>query len=319
LRKVAGADYRPGERLPLWERVVDEALGGDADFVAGFQRACGYSATGDTREEVFFILHGPTRSVKSTICDALAAGLGDYVHNGVSSETWVEQRNVGGARGDLVQLAGVRMAISPESSKKNTMATALIKAFTGGDPITAAAKYQHEQTMTPTAKVWLHTNEIPRLPDDDDAIWRRAIIFPFNHPPAVPDPSIKATLKDASVSGAGVLSWVVEGFAAWQRYGLAVPDIVKHETLCVRLGMDPLQGWWEECCAAEEGVRTSNESLRESWEKWRKSYQVRDSVGPKEWGVRMKARGLESYFSHGVRGWIGVSLVGADVQKGLGC
>lgn len=319
LRRYTGVAYLPHARSRLWERVVYEAVGQDEEFAAAFQRACGYSVSTSTEEEVFFIMHGPTRSVKSTVCDALSAALGDYVKNGVSAETWLEQGNPGGNRGDLVDLDGVRMAISAEATHKTAMATALLKAFTGGDPITASQKYMRAQTMIPTAKIWLHTNEIPRLPDDDEAIWRRAVVFPFKHPPAHPDPEIKKRLKTSKAEHEAVLAWTVQGFMQWRERGIDIPRAVVEETTSVRFSMDPLRDWWEEYCIAEEGVRTSNAALRESYDAWRKAYNVHYAVNAKDWGTRLRARGLEPYKSGSLRGWVGVRLADADaVEQSLG-
>lgn len=310
LRKVTAAPYIPGARSKLWERVIAEATG-DAEFAAAFQRACGYSATGATSEEVFFILHGPTQAVKSTVCNAADETLGDYSAS-VNPETWLERGQVGGTRGDLVELDGVRMAISAEASARTAMATALLKAFTGGDRITVRRIFERDRSMRPTAKVWLHTNQVPKMPDDDDAIWRRAVIFPFEHPPADPDPRIKATLCDVAQSGPAVLAWIVEGVYEWQRRGLAVPDLVKHATQVVRLGMDPLRDFFDECCSFEPGVWTSTGDLRAAYDNWRKTFGSRRSLSAKEWGMRMSAHGLEPSKRNGVRGWLGAYL--ADAQ-----
>jgi putative DNA primase/helicase len=310
LRKTTAAPYIAGERSELWERVIAEATG-DTEFAAVLQRACGYSATGDTSEEVFFIMHGPTLAVKSTICNAIDATLDDYSAS-VNPETWLERGQVGGTRGDLVELDGVRMAISAEASARNAMATALLKAFTGGDRITVRRIFERDRSMKPTAKVWLHTNQVPKMPDDDDAIWRRAVIFPFEHPPADPDPRIKATLCDVEQSGTAVLAWIVEGCYQWQERGLAVPDLVKHATQVVRLGMDPLRDFFDECCIFELDVWTSTGELRAAYDHWRKSYGTARGIGAKEWGVRLGARGLEPSKRHGVRGWLGVRLADAE-------
>ncbi len=317
LRKVTAVPYISGARSKLWDRVIAEATG-DPEFAAAFQRACGYSATGDTSEEVFFIMVGPTQAVKSTVCNAVDETLGDYSAS-VNPETWLERGQVGGTRGDLVELDGVRMAISAEASARNVMATALLKAFTGGDRITVRRVYERDRSLKPTAKVWLHTNQVPKMPDDDDAIWRRAVIFPFEHPPANPDPSIKATLCDVEQSGAAILAWIVEGFHEWQLCGLAVPEVVKHATLVVRLGMDPLRDFFDEGCCFDTDAWTSTGNLRDAYDRWRKRYGPTKVIGSKEWGVRLSAKGLDPSKRNGVRGWVGVRLADAEfVESTLG-
>jgi putative DNA primase/helicase len=116
-----------------------------------------------------------------------------------------------------------------------------------------------------------------------------------------------------------VLAWIVEGVYEWQRRGLAVPDLVKHATQIVRLGMDPLRDFFDECCLFEPDVWTSTGDLRAAYDHWRKTYSQARGIGAKEWGLRLSARGLETNKRNGVRGWLGVHLADAEyVQSTLG-
>jgi len=310
LRKVTGAPYDPGARSELWERVVMEATGSDDDFRAALQRAFGYSATGDTREESFFIMAGGTQTGKSTVCLAVEMALGDYAAS-VSPDTWLERNQIGGTRDDLLRLDGVRMAVSAEAGRHSRMATAMMKAFTGGDAITVRGVYQRDRELRPVTKPWIHTNDVPTMPDDDQAIWRRAVIFPFEYRPAHPDPHVKATLCDPELSGAAVLAWIVAGCFEWQERGLDIPDVVRLATDTVRLRMDPLVDFFAECCEFEADVWTSTADLREAYMKWRRDYPHMRAISPKEWGQRLTARGLEKSKRNGVRGWLGVRLTNA--------
>jgi len=310
LRKVTGAPYNAEAASELWERVVTEATGDDVEFRDALQRAVGYSATGDTREEAFFILAGGTQTGKSTVCQAVENALGDYAAS-VNPDTWLERPSVGGTRDDLLRLDGVRMAVSAEAGRHSRMATAMMKSFTGGDRLTVRGVYQRDRELQPVTKPWIHTNDVPTMPDDDAAIWRRAVIFPFEHRPAHPDARVKATLSDPAVSGAAVLAWAVEGCYAWQERGLAMPDVVRLATDVVRLRMDPLADFFDEFCAFELDVWTSAGDLRAAYEKWRKAYPRSRTIPPKEFGQRLSDRGLESSKRHGIRGWLGVRLTAA--------
>lgn len=50
--------YDPDTACPLWERTIAEVFSGDADLISYFQRALGYSVSGDCREECLFMCCG---------------------------------------------------------------------------------------------------------------------------------------------------------------------------------------------------------------------------------------------------------------------
>jgi phage/plasmid-associated DNA primase len=54
ITKLAPVIYNPKARDAVWEKVLDHATGGDADYAAFLARALGYCASGDTSEEVLF-------------------------------------------------------------------------------------------------------------------------------------------------------------------------------------------------------------------------------------------------------------------------
>jgi len=80
--------FDPDARSPLWERFLHDATGGDAELEAFIQRAAGYSLLGANPEEVFFIVHGPTASCKSTFLEALKAMLGSYAITASTESFW---------------------------------------------------------------------------------------------------------------------------------------------------------------------------------------------------------------------------------------
>jgi hypothetical protein len=62
-----------------------------------WQRAVGYSLTGDVSEEVLFFLHGRGRSGKTTFLEAIKAALGDYAKT-ADFDTLLQRTHAGGPR-----------------------------------------------------------------------------------------------------------------------------------------------------------------------------------------------------------------------------
>ena len=312
LTKLAPVDYRPEARSDLWERVLIEAADGDGELVAALQRMAGYCLTGDCREEVFFFVHGPQASIKSTFLGALEATWGDYAA-AVDPETFLARRDVGGPRDGIANLEGVRLAVCAEFDRGRRMAEAQLKQLTGGDKVRARRLYQNEREFRFTAKIAMHANDVPAMSDTDGAVWRRHYGIPFARsiPEERRDPTVKARLCDPAESGAAILAWAVAGCLEWQRRGLGRPPAVLRETQDVRASMDPLTDFFEECCVFEAGAWTSSAALREAFERFSKTYG-RAHIGAKEWGQRLSARGLRGQKSRHARGWLGVRVVGDD-------
>jgi phage/plasmid-associated DNA primase len=59
------------------------------------------------------------------------------------------------------------------------LAEATMKAFTGGDEISARGLYENLFTFRPTHSLLVATNYRPRVRCTDHAIWRRIAVVPF--------------------------------------------------------------------------------------------------------------------------------------------
>ena len=312
IRKVTAAAYDPDAVSELWQLVLDDATGGDKAYQTHLQRAFGYALTASTVEEVAFNAVGPTETIKSTIVGAVRNTLKDYAAD-VQPDTFLKGRNVGSTRDDLLRLEGVRLAVIPEADRGTRMHEGLLKAFVTGEPLTVRGLYQRDREIHPTAKLVMHTNFLPRMSDDDDAIWRRVIVWPFEHRPERPDPKVKAELHDAAESGAAILAWLVAGCLAWQRDGLGTPPLVREATLGMRLSMDPLADFFDECCVFESAW-TPNTQIRAAYETWAREYR-HARVSAKEMAKRLAARGCEPSKRNHVRGWTGVSIASAEAVE----
>ena len=182
ISKLAPVTYDPMPRSALWERVLGEATGGDQHYVEHMQRFLGACLTADITAELFAVAIGETETSKSTVLGAVRKVMGNYAAD-VAPETFCTRSRVGGTRDDLLRLAGVRLALIPEADKRRHLDEAMLKRFVSGEGWPERGVYQRERDLQPVAKVVFHTNEMPQMSDDDDAVWRRALSWPFDHRP----------------------------------------------------------------------------------------------------------------------------------------
>ena len=316
ITKSTAAPCDPDARSELWGRVLLEAMNGDAELVAYFQRAAGYSCTGLASEEKLFMPIGPTSGGKSTIVQSLVEALGDYART-ADFEAFLAQKNPGGPKNEIARLAGARLVASIEVDKGRKLAQSLIKTLTGGDVVTARFLYSEAFEFKPTFKLWLVANDAPIVSDDDGAMWRRIHRIPF--PNTVPrerrDPRVKGELVDVARSGAAVLAWVVAGCVAWREKGLGTAAAVEQATEAYRAESDPLREFIAEACALKLGAQVERKVLRDAFEAWSAEAGGRSALDGREFTKRVRLLpGVgETRVSSG-RFWTGIELVGQAQQ-----
>ncbi|HEY5373886.1 MAG TPA: phage/plasmid primase, P4 family [Polyangiaceae bacterium] len=311
ITRLAPVQYDSAARSELWDRFLTDATGGDAELAGYLQRAVGYALQGTAFERAFFFLIGPPGTAKSTFIDAIAAALGDY-HASAAFDTWLVQTNTGGNRGDLVRLASARLVTSVEVRKGAKFDEAIIKAITGGDEITAAAKYEGEITFKPAFALWLAANDAPAIRDDDEGAWARVRRIPFDHviPAAQQDRTLKARLQEPELRAA-VLAWAVQGCLDWQRNGLGSSTAIDKSTAAYRQDMDRVAGFFAEYCVFEPDARVQSSALRHAYEDFCKEQGIRFPLGGNEFAKRLQERKCETAKSDGKRVWKGVRLLEA--------
>jgi hypothetical protein len=178
LTKCLTIPYDPEARYPQWIAFLEKAMGGDAELTVFLQRALGYSLTGSTREQCFFLLHGPTKTGKSTFVNIAKAALGPYATQAETSTFLHKDRDT--VRNDLADLVGMRFVSAIETDEGKRLAEALIKQLTGGtDTVKARFLFEEYFEYRPQFKVFLATNHLPKINARDDAIWERVHRIPF--------------------------------------------------------------------------------------------------------------------------------------------
>jgi len=315
ITKLAPVRYDPHARDPILDRyLADTTSEGGEDFAAFLQRAAGYSLTGCTDEEAFFLILGPGASGKSTLIEALLAMLGDYAAK-AGFDTFLERRDVGGPRPDVARLRGARLVAAVETSKSQHLAEQMIKELVGGDTITVRHLYREPFSFVPECKLWLAANNSPRITDTDSGIWRRLRHVPFEHviPPERRDPSVKRHLTSSPEARSALLAWAVSGCLAWQRQRLGTCETVSRATSDLRAEMNPLGEFLEQYCVLGPKVETPAGDLRGAYEQWAAEMGARP-VNNRDWGERLRSLGCESVRKRAsgqqMTVWTGIGLLG---------
>lgn len=316
ISKTSEITYNPNAQCPTWERFISEVFQGDDDLVRFVHSAAGYTLTGDTREQVFFILHGCGSNGKSTFIGVLRDIFGDY-ETKTSTDTLVEKNNTSNTN-DVAALRGARFVSAIETSAGKRLAEALVKELTGQDAVTARFLYQEFFTFLPVFKLWLACNHVPIIQGQDHGIWRRIRLVPFgvqfqdaDHDTGpYKDKDLPEKLKSEYE---GILAWLVRGCLDWQKDGLPTAKAVRAATGKLQQDMDVLGGFLGECCVFARNAQVTAKDLYTAYCKWAEANGEKP-LSQRWFGLRLAERGTCTNFkgARGTRCWQGIGLLCSD-------
>lgn len=138
------------------------------------------------------------------------------------------------------------------------------------------AKKSHD--FYPTAKVWLIGNYRPKVNYDDDAVWRRFYVIPFNEKVKKANKSLRNRLRDDPKIQQAILTWAVKGYVNWLKKGLNPSKEVLLAKSDYKASMSPLSQWIKEECEVKERDKlgtplwTKTDDLYYAFERWQKEF-----------------------------------------------
>lgn len=292
-----------GDPIPgAWETFLAEVLPNEAVREC-FRRLVGMSLIGRQVEHVLPLLTGVGANGKSTAVDAILHALGSYA---MAADPNLLTEGKTSSMG-LVDLMGRRLAAINETNRDARIADATAKQVTGGDRMKARKLYCDWVEWTPSHTLVMVTNHPPKVSGDDEAMWRRLMIFPFDVviPKERRDGKLPERLK---VDAEAVLAWAVQGLADYQVDGLNPPDDVLLATAEYRAKSDHVGRFIaDQCVTSSPALKVSAKALHEAWQLWAAAEDC-DPLGrntfqetiAKRSGIRVTKSGGQKFFE-GIR------------------
>lgn len=304
ITKLVPVDYSETADCPQYRAFLDRVMGGSKGLIGYLQKATGYTLTGQTSEQVTFVLYGTGRNGKTTYIEAVRGCLGDYAQT--TDFTTFLQRKSDGIRNDIARLVGARFVAAVEADESRALSEALLKQLTGGDRITARFLFGEFFDYTPTYKIFLASNHKPQINGADLGIWRRLKLVPFTV--TIPEPERDLKLGEKlRLEQAGILRWAVEGCLAWQREGLIPPPEIVAATDDYRSEMDSTGEFIEASCEVGEGQRVRAGDLHAAYADWAEE-TGNDTLTAKALAAKLAAKGFRNLKSNGQRFWLGLRV-----------
>jgi putative DNA primase/helicase len=266
ITRATDVPYDPSARAPRWEQFLDEVFGGDSEIIEYVQRAVGYSLTGDTREQCFFLLCGTGANGKTTFLETIVRLLGTHAATAAFS-AFLVQHNQGSPRNDLAALCGARFVKAAEAGHKATLDEAILKLLTGEDTISVRFLFREAFEYRPQFKIFLATNHKPAIWETSEAIWRRIKLIEFNRQFAGPRADV-ALRKKLEAELPGILAWAVRGCLSWQKFGLREPHGISRATLGYRQESDQIGRFFKDRCHLQPDSQTPAKQLYDDYVLW---------------------------------------------------
>lgn len=260
-------DYDPEATAPVFLKFLEQVLP-NPEIRLFVQVWFGYSLTGDVSEQVMALLHGTGANGKSTLLKIVAAAFGDYAIT-LPIQTFLadERRSGGDATPDLARLPGARLVMASEPERGSRLSEAVVKTVTGGERVVARRLFEGQFEFDPSFKLTLSANEKPRITGQDEGIWRRVVLVPFEVFISRNERNRKlldALLKEVP----GILNWLLDGYRLWRERGLEVPEVLVAATDQYRSESDPVGEFLRVCTVPSEHAELRAKDLYDVYGLW---------------------------------------------------
>lgn len=268
------------------------------------QRALGYTMTGEQDQRAFIIAHGPRGSGKSQFVELWGKMFGDYGTVAADAAFRKKERGSNGPSAELHALRGYRFVWSSENDEDVVFDGDIVKRICGGESMSTRTLYEKRPSMwRPECVVWLATNNFPRFPAEEEAVWDRVKPVAFD---AVFDRDGSGVERVLSISAKlhaeeapGILNLMIEWLLTYRELGWIEPDTLLTAIDAKKTEGDPVAQFWLEQVESGEIVEDRDSeinfvALYNAYKHWSE-----ESLGQKPRGNRRFAAALKVIVKYG--------------------
>ena len=249
LSKIAAVSYSTEAQAPVRFLEFINFIAPEPDVQQFLQTWCGLTLSGLDDWQAFVYAYGDGSNGKSTISQVMLKLLGDY------SMTVDVDVIVGGKRQNssddykVADMKGKRLVVGTEIAKGYPMNESRVKGLTGGDVITARPIRGNPIQFTNTAKYFFFGNHKLVIRGQDEGIWRRIYMLPFEAKfTEITAKSMSVVMSEFEQEFSGILNWALEGLHRYLDSGrkLPKPEKIAAATKEYRRDSDVLADFMEE-------------------------------------------------------------------------
>jgi putative DNA primase/helicase len=161
------------------------------------------------------------------------------------------------------------LVVATEQPSDFVNSTHVINALVSGEEITVEKKFKDSYSVVPRAKICWAMNELPRVGDANNGLFRRVKVVAFPRLETSPDPTIKRKVRH---EGAGILRWALEGLGRLgERGAFEIPDSVLEATNEFRKTNDVPGLFVRDACSVSPAAKVRAAKLYEAYAHWCRS------------------------------------------------
>ncbi len=304
ITRYCEASFAEDMPCPRWAAFLDQVFDSDTETIESVQRLLGYTLTGLVTEEVLVICFGYGSNGKSVFNNVVQRIMGGYSRTAPPSLLAARRADDSSPRNDLAALAGARYVSVNELQAGDRLDEQVVKQLAGREAI--AARFLHKEFFEymPTFTAWLRTNHKPIITGEDDGIWRRLVLVPFQRKFEAyeQDPQLEAKLMEERD---GILMWMLEGTRMYLEDGLKLSPRIKSEAARYRKDSDLIGEFLADKIEADPNAKLNQGTLYEWFQEWCKANGLRQH-SKKTFTQRLAERGFGEGRSNGERYYLGL-------------
>lgn len=325
IMQMANVHYRPDAVSQEWiDRM--KLVQSSPDQRELLQQAYGYSLTGLTSEQKWFLFQGKGGDGKSLTDEVIFQIHGDYArHAGIESFLAGAQKSGSDHSSDMARLAGdIRFVLCEEPPENCTWNGQRLKQVTGS-VVTARGLGVAEIEYRPRWKLFVEVNPLPAVPNDDDGFWRRVVLVPwsfqFDKKGSVAAEPFEILTGRLLENDSGILNWMIEGLLRWletRRLPISAAAIEAVENY--RNTASPFGEWLvERCDTSNRESLTPSGALYADFKEYCERAGIEKPITQAAFGRKLRNRQhLEKKDGKGMRFRRGVRLLPVGVSASAG-
>ncbi|RZB38011.1 MAG: putative DNA primase/helicase [Desulfobacteraceae bacterium Eth-SRB2] len=298
--------YDPKAEAPRFGRFLSEIFIGDEDKILKAALVCeilGYTLLSTCLYEIFILLIGHGANGKSVLMRLVEALVGSENVCGVQPSQLDNKFQRAHLHGKLANVV-------TEINEVYKIADAQIKALSSGELTTAEYKNKDPFDFHPFATGWFGTNHMPHTQDFSEALFRRAIIIPFNRVFAEKEQD-KHLIDKLKKELPGILNMALSGLEqVFLKGGFTRTVECEDAKKRWRLECDQAAQFAEDCCKFDPNFYESSKNIYEKYQRWAEENGLKRKLNRNNLTARMCRLGAEqTRGTGGVRILSGVRLV----------
>lgn len=197
---------------------------GNTDIQKYLQKLAGACFTGEIWEK-FWVFSGDGGNGKGTFTHILKLLLKDYALIPAARSLLLKGSSTQHPT-VFAALEGKRVVVAEELDGDLDIAT--IKTLTGGDYISGRKMGEDAHEFKAEFKLIANTNTLPKIPADETAFWRRAIVIPWKAQIKKEDTKLKSEKLPGEIEY--IAHWALEGLRLLREEGFDIPETIKEAT-----------------------------------------------------------------------------------------